>query len=96
MDTESLEPGGAEFELPIMGSDWFHEAVHDTMSVITEDQPHIDQAIKGPESDQWKEAIESELLQIEKLATWNIVEAPPDANTLSANHNIVTGNILEI
>ena len=84
VNAESLEPGGAEFELPITGLDWFREAVLDALSAITEDQPHIDQAIKGPESDQWKEAIESELTQIEKLDTWDVVEAPPDANIIDS------------
>ena len=84
VDAESLEPGGAEFELPITGLDWFCEAVLDALSAIMEDQPHIDQAIKGPELDQWKEAIESKLTQIEKLDTWDVVEAPPDTNIINS------------
>jgi len=67
-----------------MGSDWFHKAVHDAMSAITEDQPHINEAIKGPEANQWKEAIEAELTQIEKLDTWEVVKAPPDANIIDS------------
>ena len=77
-----LEPGGAKVEPSIMGSDWFHEAVYDTMSVIMEEQPHINKAIKGLEANQWKEAIEVELTQIEKLGTWEVVESPPDANII--------------
>jgi len=79
-----LEPGGAKVEPFITGSDWFHKAVHDTMSAITEDQPHINEAIKGPEANQWKDAIEVELTQIEKLGTWKVVEAPPDTNIIDS------------
>jgi len=82
-DEESLAPGGVIVELP-ESSNWFHEAVHDTMSAITEDQPHIDEAINRPEAIHWKEAIEAELTQIKKLGTWDIVEAPPDANTIDS------------
>ena len=82
-DGNFLASGGVIVELP-ESSDWFHEAVHDAMSAITEDQPHIDQVIKGPEANQWKEAIEEELTQIEKLGTWEIVEAPPNANIIGS------------
>ena len=80
-----LEPGGAKVEPSITGSDWFRKAVHDAMSAIMEDQPHINEAIKGPEANQWKEAIEAELTQIEKLGTWKVVEAPPDANIIDSH-----------
>jgi hypothetical protein len=82
-DEDFLASGGVVVE-PLESSDWFREAVHDAMSAITEDQPHIDEAIKGPESDQWKEAIEAELTQIEKLGTWDIVEAPLGANIIDS------------
>ena len=85
VDADSLEPGGVEVEPPITGSDWFHEAVHNAMSTIMEDQPHIDQVINGPESDHWKEAIEAKLAQIKKLGTWEIVEAPPGANIIDSH-----------
>jgi len=76
-DEESLAPGGVIVEPP-ESSNWFREAVHDAMSAITEDQPHINKAINEPE------AIEAELAQIEKLGTWDIVEAPPDANIIDS------------
>ena len=50
VDADGLEPGGVEVEPLITGSDWFCEAVHNAMSTIMENQPHIDQAINGPES----------------------------------------------
>ena len=80
---ENFAPGGFIVELP-ENSDWFHEAVHDTMSAITEDQPHINEAIKGPEAIQWKEAIEAQLAQIKKLGIWEVIKAPLDANIIDS------------
>jgi len=79
-DEGRFEQGRVEFE----GSDWFHEAVHDALSATSEDQPTIDDAIKGPEAEEWKRAIEEELTQIEKLGTWEIVDAPLDANIIDS------------
>ena len=62
--TESLEPGGVEFEPNETGSNWFHEAVHTAMSAISDDQPFADDAINGPEAEKWKAAMEEELTQI--------------------------------
>ena len=68
------------------------------MNVITENQSHIDEVIKGPESHQWKEAIKEELIQIEKLHTWEIVEASPGTNIIGSQFILcckcdVQGNI---
>ena len=83
-DSDNLEPGGAEVEPPIMGYDWFHAAVHEAMSAITKDQPHINEALQGLEADHWMEAIETKLAQIEKLDTWEVIEAPPGANIINS------------
>ena len=71
-------------EPPPESSGWFCEAVHDTMSAITEDQPHIDDMINEPEATQWREAIDAKLAQVEKLDTWNIIKAPPGANIINS------------
>ena len=55
-------------------------AVHALSAV--EDQPFVENAINGPESGDWKHAINEELAQIEKLGTWELVEAPNDANVI--------------
>jgi len=52
------------------------------MSAVAEDQPLIENAINRPESGDWKNAVEAELTQIEKLGTWELVEAPNDANII--------------
>ena len=82
-DGDLLASGGVIVEL-LESSDWFCKAVYGAMSAITNDQPHINEAIRGPESDQWKEAIEAKLAQIKKLDTWNIVKAPPGTNIIDS------------
>jgi len=57
------------------------EAVH-ALSAITGDEQNIENAINRPESDDWKCAINKELAQIEKLHTWEFVEAPDNANII--------------
>ena len=47
-----------------------------------EDQPFVENVINGPESDDWKWAINEELTQIEKLGTWELVEVPNNANVI--------------
>ena len=50
------------------------------MAAVSDDQPEIKDVIDGEESEKWKARMEEELTQIEKLATWSIIEAPPGAN----------------
>ena len=58
----------------------FCEAVYALSA--TKDQPIVETAINGPESNDWKSAIEAELAQIEKLCTWEFIEAPTNANII--------------
>ena len=76
-----FEASGVEFDDPVE-ADCFHEAVHEALSAITEDHPLIKSAINGSELDDWKRAIKEELTQIEKLGTWEFIEAPDDANII--------------
>ena len=50
------------------------------MAAVSDDQPEIEDVIDGEESEKQKARMEEELTQIEKLATYGITEAPPDAN----------------
>jgi hypothetical protein len=59
----------------------FCEAVH-ALSAITGDEPNVENEINGPESSDWKRTINEELVQIEKLRTWELVEAPDNANII--------------
>ena len=56
------------------------EAVY-ALSAI-KDQLVIETAINGPESAKWKRVLEEELAQIEKLGTWELIEAPNNANII--------------
>ena len=76
-----LEASGVEYDDPTEAN-LLCEAVHEALSAITEDQLLIKSAINGSESDQWKQAIKEELDQIEKLGTWELVEAPDNANII--------------
>jgi len=76
-----FEASGVEFDDPAE-ADCFREAVHEALSAITEDQPLIESAINGSESDDWKQAIKEELTQIEKLGTWEFIEAPNNTNII--------------
>ena len=90
---EGLEPRGVKWELNETEMDWFIEALQMAMAAISDDEPEPEEAINSNESDSWKGGMEEELLQIEKLNTWELVQAPPDANiipskwTLHRKHN---------
>ncbi len=58
----------------------FREAVYALSA--TEDQPIVETAINGLESNDWKSAIEAELAQIKKLGTWEFIEASTNANII--------------
>ncbi len=58
----------------------FCEAVYALSA--TKDQPIVETAINGPESNDWKSTIEAKLTEIEKLGTWEFIEAPNDANII--------------
>ena len=51
----------------------------------TEGEPRsLKEALGGEEASKWRAAVQAELEQIEKLDTWDIVEAPADANIVSS------------
>jgi hypothetical protein len=81
----SLEPGGVE--ILTNQADWFHEAMELAMSTVT-DEPNLQEVIEGSEHRQWKDAIESELTQIEKLRTWNLVTPSPNANIIPSMYTL--------
>ena len=49
---------------------------------ISEDEPSLREALSGSEHEAWRDAIEAELTQMEKVATWVPVIPPPDANII--------------
>ena len=76
---EGLESGGVEWEENEAETEWF---THAATAAISDDEPLIEDIINGDESAHWKKGIEEELDQIEKLGTWELVEAPPNANII--------------
>ncbi|KAG2742982.1 hypothetical protein P692DRAFT_20747979, partial [Suillus brevipes Sb2] len=45
-----------------------------------EPEPTLQQALNGPDSVEWEEALNYEISQLEKLGTWEIVDLPRSAN----------------
>ncbi|KAG2743666.1 hypothetical protein P692DRAFT_20644316, partial [Suillus brevipes Sb2] len=39
-------------------------------------EPTLSQALSGPDAVEWQEAIDYEISQLEKLGTWEVVNAP--------------------
>ena len=63
-------------------SEWFQEELQNALIAYSEDEPTLKEALCGGEKDKWWEAIEAELRQIEDLHTYDLVEAPSDANII--------------
>lgn len=53
-------------------------------------EPTLQQALSGPDADEWREAIEYELSQLEKLGTWEIVNAPDRVNLIPCHYVLAT------
>jgi len=82
-DNESLEPGGVEVD--INEAEWFHEAMESAM-IASEDEPSMEEALKGDECLSWSDMIEVELFQIKKLCTWDLVIPPPGTNIIPSHY----------
>ena len=74
MDDET-DSGGVETNL----EEWFR-GIDEGAFVMSEDEPSLEEALEGDEAKQWISAMREEITQIEKVHTYDIVEAPPDAN----------------
>jgi hypothetical protein len=63
----------------------------------------IDKALNRPDANSWKQALEYEISQLQRLCTWDIVDKPNDKLVISclailkekhdANDNIVTCHV---
>ncbi|KAF8631622.1 hypothetical protein AX17_005074 [Amanita inopinata Kibby_2008] len=73
-----IESDDDELFAGIMGSD---------VALTTGCEPKsLKEALSGNEAKLWRNAVEAELTQIEKLNTWEIMEALPDANIVSSKY----------
>ena len=59
--------------------EWFGGMAEEALA-MSEDEPSLEEAIKGDEATQWIPAMQEEITQIEKVHTYDIIKAPPDAN----------------
>lgn len=73
-----LEPGGVELD----EVEWCRTAA----IANSEDEPTMKEALGGDERKEWIEAIETELSQIEKLHTWDLIDAPHGTNVIPCRY----------
>jgi hypothetical protein len=78
-EESSLEPGGVE--LNIDEAEWFGQIMEQAM-VISEDEPSLAEVLGGDERSAWTDAIDAELIQMEKVNAWIPVIPPRDANII--------------
>jgi hypothetical protein len=55
-----------------------------------EPEPTLQQALNGPDSVEWEEALNYEISQLEKLGTWEIVDLPRGANLIPCHYVLAT------
>jgi hypothetical protein len=53
-------------------------------------KPTLQQALSSPDTEEWREAIEYELSQLEKLGTWELVDTPDHANMIPCHYILAT------
>ena len=71
-----LDSGGVEANL----GEWFG-GIEEAMA-MSEDEPSLEEAMKGDEASKWITAMREEITQIEKVHTYDIVETPPEVNVV--------------
>jgi hypothetical protein len=57
---------------------WEHEPLLALTGSMGTEPVSIDEALKGPDADAWKQALEYKINQLQKLRTWDIVDKPSD------------------
>jgi hypothetical protein len=55
-----------------------------------EPEPTLQQALNGPDAVEWKEAVDYEISQLEKLGTWEITDLPRGANVIPCHYVLAT------
>jgi hypothetical protein len=87
IEADGLDPGGMyvdeDWEI-VEGYEEFVGTVEEFAMVTgTEPETIRDALSRADESDQWRDAIKAEITQCEELDTWEIVEAPHNANIVA-------------
>jgi hypothetical protein len=57
---------------------------------VAQPEPTLQQALNGPDGPEWQEALDYELSQLEKLGTWEIVDAPRGVNIIPCHFVLAT------
>ena len=65
---------------PPRGYDNFVSSV--SLSTNDDEPPFYQEVVKVSNSDKWKEAMEDEMKELERNATWDLVELPRDRKTI--------------
>ncbi|KAG6858136.1 hypothetical protein C0995_002345, partial [Termitomyces sp. Mi166 len=78
LELSSVEIEGTDAE-------WVHKTIKHALAA-SEDVPTIKEALHGTEKHDWSLAIDAKLAQIEKLSTWEIIEAPTDTNIIPCHY----------
>jgi hypothetical protein len=73
---KSLDQGG------VIGESALSREEMESVLAMSEDEPSIREALNGEEREAWRDAIEAELTQMEKVTAWVPVIPPPDANII--------------
>ena len=75
-------------EIDVSEAEWFQEGIEKAIAAISGDEPLLREVMNGNEGPDWIEAMETELSQIKRLhtCTWDLVEAPPDANVIPSRY----------
>jgi hypothetical protein len=55
-----------------------------------EPEPTLQQALNGPDAEEWQQAIDYEIGQLEKLETWKIVDPPRGVNIIPCHFVLTT------
>jgi hypothetical protein len=80
-DNNCLEPGGVEVDEIELFRDEMSAAIANS-----EDEPSLKEALGGGERKEWIEAMEAKLSQIEKLHTWDLIDAPHGTNVIPSRY----------
>jgi hypothetical protein len=82
---------------------WEHEPLLALAGSMGMEPASIDEALKGPDADAWKQALEYKINQLQKLRTWDIVDKPSDKPVIpcsvvlkekcDASNNVVTRRV---
>ena len=82
-----LEQG--RVELAAMADNLLESNLHWALATA-EPEPTLKEALTGPDAEEWYDALDYEIGQLEKLGAWEIVKPPPRVNIIPSHYVLVT------